>query len=111
MRAAREYGLTISAFRALPEVDRLLAVALRAYEDNTCPGCGQQMHEAMDPDLEREWTTMLPHRDFACTTLAKAAEKYKDSEHPQALRYIVGLREGAEKRKAKAVAKRAEREQ
>lgn len=76
------------------------------YEDNICPGCGQQMHEAMDPDLEDEWTTMAPYRDHACTALSRAAEANKDRPHPQALRYVVGLRQGWQERKASAVARR-----
>jgi hypothetical protein len=63
----------------------------------------------MDPDLADEWTTMEPFRDYACTAIARAAESAKDSDHPGALRYVVGLREGWEVRKAGSVAARAER--
>lgn len=63
----------------------------------------------MDPDLSDEWTSMEPHRCGACTALAEAAEANKDSKHPGALRYILGLHEGWEKRKAAKSAARAER--
>jgi hypothetical protein len=106
LRAARSYGLTISGFRALPETDRLLALALQIHEDAVCPGCGQLVSECMDPDLLDEWTTMEPHRDGACTALARARERNKDREHPGALRFVVGLKAGWEDRKASAVAGR-----
>lgn len=62
----------------------------------------------MDPDLAGEWTTLEPIRDYACTAIARTAEGAKDSEHPGALRYVPGLREGWEGRKAALVAARAE---
>jgi len=76
------------------ETDRLLAMALRLYEDGLCPGCGQQIRYAMDPALAEFWTTMPPVRDHACTALAEAQDGVKDSRHPHALRHVVGLREG-----------------
>lgn len=63
----------------------------------------------MDPDLADEWTTVGPFRDYACTAIARAAESAKDSDHPGALRYVVGLREGWEGRRAASVAARGER--
>lgn len=63
----------------------------------------------MDPDLLEDWTTMAPHRCGSCTALARAAETNKDRDHPHALRYLVGLREGWQDRKAASVAARAER--
>lgn len=88
--------MTVTAFRALPEVDRLLALALRAYEDGLCPGCGQQVRYATDPALEDYWTTAFPVRDHACTALSIAQDAAKDSRHPHALRHVVGLSEGWE---------------
>lgn len=96
MKAAREYGLTITAFRALPEVDRLLAVALSVYEGRHCSGCGQDMTYSMDPALAEHWSTMDPARCFACTALAGAQKRTENSDHPHALRHVVGLREGWE---------------
>lgn len=86
-----------------------MALALTLYEDSLCPYCGQDKHEAMDPDFADEWTTMLPVRDFACTALAEAAKRDEGRDHPAALRYVVGLREGALERKAALIAARAER--
>lgn len=101
----------MGAFRALPEVDRLLALALAIYEDSICSGCGQSLHESMDPDLLDEWTTMHPVRCGACTALSRAAEQDQEQkrEHPGALRRVVGLREGWPERKAAAVAEREAR--
>jgi len=84
-----------------------MALALQEYEDGLCPNCGQPKHEAMDPDLADEWTTMAPVRDYACTAIARAAEQNKDADHPGALAYVVGLREGWEGRLAATRAERA----
>lgn len=62
----------------------------------------------MDDDLADEWTTMNAVRDHGCTALARAGERDKEREHPHALRYVVGLREGWEDRKAAKVAARIE---
>ena len=61
----------------------------------------------MDPDLAHEWTSMHPVRCGGCTALAEAAEASKDSKHPGALRYILGLKEGWEGRLAATRAERA----
>lgn len=76
------------------------------YEDGLCAGCGQPLSESMDGDLLDEWTTTEPHRCGGCTALAKAAERNQKRDYPGALRYIVGLREGWERRKAAKVAER-----
>jgi hypothetical protein len=103
--------LNLSAFRAWPEVDRLLALALQEYEDGICAGCGMPLAQSMDGDLLDEWTTAHPHRCGGCTALAKASERAEKQkrEYPGALRYIVGLRAGWEAHKAASVAARAER--
>ena len=101
----------MGAFRALPEVDRLLALGLAIYEESRCSGCGEWLHESMDPDLLDEWTTTIPHRCGACTALARASDDDRDKgrDHPGALRRRVGLRQGWEQRKAQAVAEREAR--
>ena len=90
-------------------MDRLTALALQQYEDSLCDGCGQVLRESMDGDLLDEWTTAEPYRCGACTAIARAAEQADKvgREHPGALRFIVGLREGWEGRLAAARAKRA----
>jgi len=77
-----------------------MALALQEYEDSLCSGCGQPLHESMNPDLLEEWTTMDPHRCGSCTAIAVAAEVNKEASHPGALRYVVGLRSGWEDRLA-----------
>ena len=73
-------------------IDRALALALQLYEDGLCPGCGQQRHEAMDPDSEGRWAALDPARCHACTALAAKAKEYADTPVPSALRYTVGMR-------------------
>lgn len=106
MRTARDYRLTLSQFRALPETDRLLAIALTLYEDSIDPSHGQRKDLALDPDLADEWTHMDPIKDFAAEAMAVAADSRKDEKHAQAWRYVIGLREGWESRKAAKVAAR-----
>lgn len=109
MRAARDYGLTITAWRALPEMDRLLALGLALYEATICSGCGQQLHYSMDPDLADEWSTTEPTRCHACTALSRASDELRDQgrDHTHALRIQPGLREGWEGRLEQARAERA----
>lgn len=98
----------LSAFRALPATDRLLALALTIYEDRVDPSHGQRRDLALDPDLAEEWTFLDPVKDFAAEALAIAAETRKDEKHPQSWRYVIGLKEGWESRKAaKAAAREA----
>ena len=98
--------MPLSLFRALPETDRLLALALTMYEDGIDPSHGQRKALALDPDLADEWTHMDPVKDFAAEALAVAADTLKDEKHPHAWRYVIGLKEGWELRKAAKVAAR-----
>jgi len=108
LRTARDYRLPLSQFRALPETDRLLALALTLYEANVDPSHGQLRSLALDPDLADEWTHLDPVVDHAAMALALAAESKKDEKHPEVYRYALGLREGWESRKAaKAAAREA----
>lgn len=81
-------------FRALPEVDRLLALALRTYEDRIDPSTGQDIGLATHPALADYWTTMHPIRDYAHQALAIARKAVESDSHPETLRHVVGLREG-----------------
>jgi hypothetical protein len=49
---------------------------------------------------------MDPIKDFAAEAMAVAADSRKDEKYPQAWRYVIGLREGWETRKAVKVAAR-----
>ena len=51
---------------------------------------------ATDPRLADYWTTMDPARNYAHTALLAAQKRDEGREHPEALRYVVGLREGWE---------------
>lgn len=101
--------MTVSAFRALPEVDQLLALGLALYEGTLCSGCGQPLHLSMDGDLLDEWSTVTPHRCGACSALERAHERIQegDWDQPRALKIEPGLREGWESRLEKVRAERA----
>lgn len=80
-------GLT--AFRALPPTDRILALALEEYESGLCSGCGLPVHETYDPDNERAFEAALPVRCHACTTRDKRAAEYDEAKQREALRFPV----------------------
>lgn len=61
----------------------------------------------MDPDLADEWTVATVSFDYAAAAMAEAAEAKKDSDHPGAWRYLLGMHEGWEERRAAKVAARA----
>lgn len=92
----------------MPATDRLLALALTLYEDRIDPAHGQRKDLAMDPDLADEWTGLEPVRDFAALAMSTLADTKKDADHPETFRYVLGLREGWEARKAAKVAARQE---
>lgn len=80
------------------------------YEDSLCSGCGNPKRLTMDPDLADEWTTTHPYTCGGCAALSRAGKRNEKEEHPTALRFVIGLRQGWEKRKARKVAARAEAE-
>lgn len=98
--------MTLSQWRSLSVMDRLLALALTIYEDRIDPAHGQRRDLAMDPDLADEWTGLAPVRDNAALAMALLADQAKDDRHPETFRYMLGLREGWEERKAVKVADR-----
>lgn len=67
--------------------DWLLAQALAEYERLVCPGCGNPLHETMDPALEDEWESPLPMRCHACTVIDARATAYAEASAPRALRF------------------------
>lgn len=83
----------------MPATDRLLALALEIHEGRIDPSHGQRRDLAMDPDLAEEWTGLDPLRDHAATAMARLADEHKDADHPETLRYVLGLREGWEERR------------
>ena len=98
--------MALSQFRALPATDRLLALALTMHEDRIDPSHGQPRDLAMDPDLADEWVVAATSIDYAALAMAEAAEKKKDTDHPGAFRYLMGLKQDWEERKAAKVAAR-----
>lgn len=69
-------------------------MALRAYEDRIDPATGQDVVLSSDPRLADSWRTLPAVRDYAHTALLEAQERDSKREHPQALRYVVGLEAG-----------------
>lgn len=67
--------------------DWLLAQALVEYDRLLCPGCGNPLHESMDPDHQNEWEAGLPMRCHACTVIEERAKQYGESFAPNALRF------------------------
>ncbi len=94
MRTAQALGIpvTVGQGRRRPgqrwrKRDWLLAQALTEYERLICPGCGNPLHESMDPEYERDWVSGLPHRCHACTAIEMQAKKYEEASAPSALRF------------------------
>lgn len=81
-------------------VDRALAIALTLHEARIDPAHGQPKDLALDPDLADEWTWFDPVRDYAALTMSQAAATMKDSDHPESWRYVLGMKEGWEERRA-----------
>lgn len=65
--------------------DRDVALALADWEAGQCGGCGGQLAETTDRDNEFAWRAGDAIRCHRCTAQAIASEKYRESQHPQAL--------------------------
>ena len=78
----------MSAFRALPDEDRLLALGLDLYEADLCPGCGQPRTYAHDVDSAGHWLGSEATRCHACTALEGARRKYDDNAGSKAPLYF-----------------------
>jgi hypothetical protein len=66
-------------------------LALAEYEASRCDGCGNDLHESLDSEME-EWA-VEPIRCGACTRLAVAQDAHaKDHKHMNALRWRVWKR-------------------
>lgn len=56
------------------EDEQVGVLAYEEYLDNQCPGCGGQLDETTDPNVE--WHAHEPSRCFRCTTRMQAQEPY-----------------------------------
>lgn len=76
-----------------PEWDaesRGYALALMEYQAMLCPDCGWDITKSTAAENEFAYEASAPIRCHVCTTKSSAAEPYfKDSPHPQALRFPV----------------------
>lgn len=52
-----------------------------------CDGCGQPLHESMDPETEGQWVAPLPMRCHSCTAIAHRVKDYSETDASQALRF------------------------
>ena len=84
----------------------MLALALTIHEAGIDSSHGQRKDLALDPDLADEWTGLSPVRDYAALAMTTLAKTVEGDDHPETFRYMLGLREGWEERKAAKVAQR-----
>lgn len=80
--------MTLSAFRALPDEDRTLALAFDLYEADLCPGCGQPRTYAHDTDSAGHWHGSDAIRCNACTALEASRRKYDKNDGSKAPLYF-----------------------
>lgn len=66
-------------------------LALQAYEDARCSGCGGFIPDTTKPEAEDSFRVEAS-RCHLCTARAQEADGYKDNPHPQALLYRVERR-------------------
>ena len=69
------------------ETDRLLILALQAYEDDLCPGCGQPRTYGMDGDAQGHYAA---HKAtcWGCS-VKQRADKAEKEPPPGQYRYVV----------------------
>lgn len=66
-------------------------LALQAYENSCCTGCGGFLPDTTDPKSEEAFRVEAA-RCHRCTAIAQEADGYKENDHPQALLYRVERR-------------------
>lgn len=75
------------------EAERATMLAYAALMEDTCAGCGQPLSEstdpanAGDPDSLAHYVVPPPRRCHSCTAVHEAFGAYRESPHPQALRF------------------------
>lgn len=71
--------------------DWALAQALTQFEAMICSGCGQPMHESMDPENEGRYVAPPPSRCYACTAVHHKVADYEKADAPEALKFSAEL--------------------
>lgn len=67
--------------------DRLLMLALQAYEDDCCPGCGQPRTYSFDPDARGRYKA--PHATCeGCASLTRADKALGEKKPPGLVVYL-----------------------
>lgn len=69
------------------EDQQALMLALGVYRDLIHEPCGGWLPETTAPDAEDAYQVDTPHRCHLCTARAVVAERYRESQHPQALMF------------------------
>lgn len=62
-------------------------LALQAYEDLTCSGCGGLLPDTTAEGAEDSYRVPNPLRCHRCTAVAQKSEDYREANQPQALLY------------------------
>lgn len=60
-------------------------LALQAYEDARCGGCGGFLPDTTDQSADEGYRVPDPTRCHRCTAISQKAESYRDARQPQAL--------------------------
>lgn len=94
--STREYdddgNVVVEVTTVEPEWDdesRAYAVALLAYEADTCPNCRAPLHETTAAENEGRYRADLPMRCHKCTAISERSEGYRDTAHSHALLFPV----------------------
>lgn len=86
-RTARSWKVPHTVLRgrrddgAWSDVDRMLAMALTAYEDSVCPGCGQPLSTAHGDDNVGRFE-VVEDICHGCEALEANRESNKDNHYP-----------------------------
>jgi hypothetical protein len=67
-------------------------LALQAYEDLACAGCGGLLSDTTAEGAEDGYRVPPPTRCHRCTAIGQASEDYRETNQPQALLYRVERR-------------------
>jgi hypothetical protein len=62
-------------------------IALQAYDDQTCKGCGGYLPETTAPEADEGYRVDNPTRCHRCTAIGQKADSYHKAKQPHALLY------------------------
>lgn len=73
------------------DLDRRAALALHAYEQDLCSGCGQPLSETTKPERDGQYLPLAAVRCHFCTAAEMGRAAYQDNSHAAALHVPVRL--------------------